>query len=412
MKALRTHVAGVDVHKDMLAITVMIGKGDEDPRLEHFECSTMTDDLRAMGIVLKGKGVCDIAMESTGVYWKPVYNVWAPLGLNPIIGNASHMKNVPGRKTDQKDAEWIARLHRFGLIRPSFVPDGIYQRLRLLSRHRTNLTEDHARVKNRVQKVLEDGNIKWSSIVSDTFGVAGIKILDLIADGVTNAQTLSNSVTTKIKAEHIFVIKELMIQYRDLESRILEVDNELVEKMKPFAHLIEELKKIPGIDRVLAMGLLAEATADMSSFADERRFAAWAGVAPGNNESAGKKKRSRCRKGNPALRKILIQAAHGAKMKRGSFYRAKYNKLVYRLGSKNKAKVAIANRLARTIYKVLGGSPFKDIGYMRGDPHEEKVKRLVAQLKSLGVNISHQNHQMIVSSTRKVTVDDTGIVLQ
>jgi transposase len=230
--------------------------------------------------------------------------VWAPLGLNPVIGNATHMKNVPGRKTDQKDAEWIAQLHRFGLIRASFVPDGIYQRLRLLSRHRTNLTDDHARVKNRVQKVLEDGNIKWSSIVSDTFGVAGIKILDLIADGVTDAQTLASSVTTKIKrkedakkaltncltTEHIFVIKQLMNQYRDIASRILDVDNELAEKMKPFAHLIEELKKIPGIDRVLAMGILAEATADMKSFADERKFAAWAGVASGNNESAGKKK--------------------------------------------------------------------------------------------------------------------------
>jgi transposase len=304
VKALRTHVAGVDVHKDMLAITVMIGKGDEDPTLEHFQCGTMTDDLRAMGMILRDKGVRDVAMESTGVYWKPVYNVWQPMGLNPIIGNASHIKKVPGRKTDQKDAEWIAQLHRFGLIRPSFVPDGIYQRLRLLSRHRTNLTDDHARVKNRVQKNLEDGNIKWSSIVSDTFGVAGIKILEMIADGVTNAQTLADSVTTKLKrkedakkaltncltTEHIFVIRELMQQYRDIQSRIDEVDNELAEKMQPYAHLIEALDEIPGIDKVLAMGILAEATADMSAFADERHFAAWAGVAPGNNESAGKKK--------------------------------------------------------------------------------------------------------------------------
>ena len=304
MKALRTHVAGVDVHKEMLAITVMIGKGDEDPTVEHFECSTMTDDLRAMGIILLGKGVNSVAMESTGVYWKPVYNVWQPLGLNPIIGNATHMKNVPGRKTDQKDAEWIAQLHRFGLIRASFVPDGIYQRLRLLSRQRTNLTGDLGRIKNRVHKVLEDGNIKWSSIVSDTFGVSGIKVLDLIAEGVTNAQTLAGSVTTKIKrrdeakkaltncltTEHCFVIRLLMRQFRDIQSLILEIDNELVEKTAPYAHLIEELRKVPGIDKVLAIGLIAEATADMSSFADERRFAAWAGVAPGNNESAGKKK--------------------------------------------------------------------------------------------------------------------------
>jgi transposase len=199
VKALRTHVAGVDVHKDILAITVMIGAGDEDPKIEHFQCSTMTDDLKAMGIVLRDKGVRDVAMESTGVYWKPVFNVWEPLGLKVIIANATHVKNVPGRKTDQKDSEWIAQLHRFGLIRPSFVPDGIYQRLRLLSRHRTNLVDDRSRIKNRIEKVLQDGNIKWSSIVSDTFGVAGIGILDLIADGVTNAQTLAASVRTKIK---------------------------------------------------------------------------------------------------------------------------------------------------------------------------------------------------------------------
>jgi transposase len=304
MKALKTHVAGVDVHKDMLAITIMIGAGDEDAIVEHFECGTMTDDLRAMGIMLLEKGVKDVAMESTGQYWKPVYNVWEPLGLKCIVGNATHIKNVPGRKTDVKDSEWIAQLHRFGLIRPSFVPEGIYQRLRLLSRHRTNLVEDRASVKNRVEKVLQDGNIKWSSIVSDTFGVAGVQILDLISEGVTNAQTLAASVTTKIKRkedaqkaltncltnEHIFVLKDLMGQYRDLKSRILSVENEMTEKMLPYAHLIEKLDAIPGIDKVLAMAIIAEATTDMSSFPDERRFAAWAGVAPGNNESAGKKK--------------------------------------------------------------------------------------------------------------------------
>jgi transposase len=304
MKALRTHVAGVDVHKDILAISTMIGEADQEPRVEHFECSTMTDDLKAMGLVLLEKGVRDVAMESTGVYWKPVYNVWEPMGLKCTIGNASHIKNVPGRKTDTKDSQWIAQLHRFGLIRPSFVPDGVFQRLRLLSRHRTNLVDDLARVKNRVEKVLQDGNIKWSSIVSETFGAAGVKILDLIADGVTNAQTLAASVTTKIKrkedakkaltncltGEHIFVIGMLMRQYRYIKDQIQAIDNELVEKAQPYAHLVEALDKIPGIDKVLAIGIIAEATTDMSAFKDERSFAAWCGLAPGNNESAGKKK--------------------------------------------------------------------------------------------------------------------------
>lgn len=304
MQALKTHVAGVDVHKDLLVITIMIGAADEEPRVEHLECSTMTDDLRACGILLKEKGVTDVAMESTGVYWKPVYNVWEPLGLKCIIGNARHIKNVPGRKTDINDSQWIAQLHRFGLIRPSFVPEGVYQRLRLLSRHRTNLVEDQSRIKNRVEKVLQDGNIKWSSIVSDTFGVAGVKILDLICEGFTDAQTLAASVTTKIKKkeestkaltncltdEHIYVLRELMQQYRFIQARLVTVENELTEKTMPFSHLIAELDKIPGIDKILAMGIVAEATTDMSSFADERKFAAWAGVAAGNNESAKKKK--------------------------------------------------------------------------------------------------------------------------
>jgi transposase len=304
MKALRTHVAGVDVHKERLAITVMIGGGDEDPRVEQMECSTFTDDLIACGIVLKQKGVVDVAMESTGVYWKPVYNAWEPLGLKVIIGNASHIKNVPGRKTDMNDSHWIAQLHRFGLIRPSFVPEGEFQRMRLISRHRTNLTGDLVRVKNRVQRVLEDGNVKWGVIASDVFGVAGIGILELIAEGVTNAEVLSASIKTKVKrkeeakkaltntltSDHCWLVKELMQQFNDLKMRILQADNELREKAQPYAHLIKELTRIPGIDVVLATGVIAESTADMSSFADERKYAAWAGVASGNNESAGVKK--------------------------------------------------------------------------------------------------------------------------
>ncbi len=304
MQALRTHVAGVDVHKEILAITILIGGGDEDPKVEQLTCSTFTEDLLAMGLVLKERGVKSVAMESTGVYWKPVYNVWAPLGLQVIIGNASHIKNVPGRKTDMNDSHWIAQLHRFGLIRASFVPEGEFQRMRLMSRHRTNLTEDLARVKNRVQRILEDGNIKWSSIVSDVFGVAGIAVLDLIADGVTNPKVLSQAVRTRIKRkeetekaltncftkDHCWLVKELMQQYRDIQTRILEVDNQLTEKMLPYVAIIDELKKIPGIDTVLARGIIAEATTKMENFADERKFAAWAGVASGNNESAGKKK--------------------------------------------------------------------------------------------------------------------------
>ena len=423
MKALKTHVAGVDVHKEILAITVLIGQPDEEPKAQHLECSTFTEDLMACGLKLKDMGVTDVAMESTGVYWKPVFNVWNPMGLKVIVGNATHIKNVPGRKTDLNDSQWIAELHRFGLIRPSFIPDGEFQRMRLLSRHRTNLTEDLARVKNRIQKVLEDGNIKLGSVVSDVFGVAGMNVLELIADGVTRADTLTAAVTTKIKrmedvkksltncltTEHCFVIAELMTQFRDIGTRIKAVEKELFVKVEPYAHLVEKLDEIPGIDAILAIGIIAEASADMSAFRDERSFAAWAGVASGNNESAGKKKRSKCRHGNPALRKILIQAAQGAVHCKKSFYRSKYNKLSFRLGSKNKAKVAIANKLARVVYKILAGDTYKELGYMRADPKEHKIKNLLGQLRALGVEVHSHNHQIIYSK-RVVKVEASGLV--
>jgi transposase len=261
----------------------------------------------ACGLKMKDMGVTDVAMESTGVYWKPVFNVWDKQGLRVIVGNATHIKNVPGRKTDINDSRWIAELHRFGLIRASFIPDGEFQRLRLLSRHRTNLTEDLAQIKNRVQKVLEDGNIKLGSIVSDVFGVSGRQVLELISKEYIHPDVLVTAVTTKIKRledakkaltncltkEHCFVISQLMRQFHDLEDRIRDVDNELVVRVKPYAHLVEKLDAIPGIDTILAMGIIAEASADMSAFRDERAFAAWAGVASGNNESAGKKKDQR-----------------------------------------------------------------------------------------------------------------------
>ena len=304
MKALRSNVAGVDVHKEMLAITVLIGEADQEPTVHQFECQTFTEDLMKAGLKFRELGVTEVAMESTGVYWKPLYNVWKPMGLSLTVAQAAHVKNVPGRKTDMNDSHWLATLHRFGLIRPSFIPDDIFQRMRLLSRHRTNLTDDLARVKNRVQKVLEDSNIKWGVVASDVFCKSGIQILDAIASGVTDAGSLTLLVTTRIKRkeeitkaltnclnkDHCFVIKMMMDQFHYLEKQIVGIENELVEKVKPYAHLVEKLDEIPGIDQVLAIGILAEATDDVSHFADERKFAAWAGVASGNNESAGKKK--------------------------------------------------------------------------------------------------------------------------
>lgn len=304
MQALRTHVAGVDVHKEIFVITVLIGEADQEPEVTRIECRTFTDDIRELGLQLLELGVKTVACESTGIYWKPLYNVLEPMGIEVVVGNARHMKNVPGRKTDVNDSHWIATLHRYGLIKPSFIPSAVFQRMRLLSRHRTNLVSDQSRVKKRVQKVLEDGNVKLSSVISDVFGKGGLSILRGIADNVLDPKTLASLYRTNSKqkenltkalnhcltTEHCFVIREQLRQYDSIQTQITEVDSELERITQPYAELITRMVEVPGINIITAINILSETSDDLSSFPDERKFAAWAGVASGNNESAGKKK--------------------------------------------------------------------------------------------------------------------------
>ena len=311
MQPLLTHVAGVDVHKEILVITTLVGDLDKEPTKELFTCKTFTEDLAVMGKKLLSMGIKHVAMESTGVYWKPVYNVWHPMGIIVTVGNAGHVKNVPGRKTDVKDSEWLAELHRCGLIRSSFIPDTEYQQLRLLNRHRTNLVNDIARVKNRVQNILEDGNIKLGSIVSDVFNPAGMAVLDSLSQGITDTESLlrraqeagikrlkrkdemRKALTNCFREDHCFLIRELMLQYTDLIQRLNQATEELTQRFKKHSDLIERLDEIPGVDQITAQGIVAEATTQMDQFKNDRLFAAWAGVAPGNHESARKKKESK-----------------------------------------------------------------------------------------------------------------------
>lgn len=306
MEVFLTKVAGVDVHKEMLKITTMIGEANDVVEIKHFDCLTFTDDLEAFGKKLIEMGIKHVAMESTGIYWKPVFNVWQALGLIITLGNAAHMKNVPGRKTDAKDSQWIAQLHRNGLIRASFVPEDEFQELRALTRHRKNLVQDQSRVRNRIQKVLEDGNVKIGSIMSDVMGVGGTAILRAIALGETNPDVLVTKLTTKIKRKedlrkaltnrlsknHCFLIKQLLTQLSNLASNIEDAQQEIDARFLKYASLVERLDEIPGVDKIGAQAILAEATTHMEKFKDAKTFAAWAGVAPGNHESAKKKKES------------------------------------------------------------------------------------------------------------------------
>ena len=304
MQVLFPAVAGIDVHKEKLAITVLIGPADLEPQVHQFESSTFTEDLMILGLKLQEFGVTHVAMESSGIYWKPLYHVLKPMGFQITLGNAAHMKNVPGRKTDMKDSHWIACLHRNGLIRPSYIPEAQYQELRLLTRHRQHLVDDSSRIKNRVIKILEDANIKLSSVLSDVFGVSGMAILENIAKGVTDKHPLAALAKTNLKHKEdlpralhntltqtqCFLIKELLDQFKHLAQLIDQTQTQIAAKLLPHQDLMGKLIEVPGIDQTLAQAILAEATADMSHFKDDKRFAAWAGVAPGNNESGGKKK--------------------------------------------------------------------------------------------------------------------------
>ncbi len=312
MDVFHKRAAGIDVHKDQITVTTMVGEPGEEVRMEHFECRTFTDDLRAFGEKLLFLEIRDVAMEPTGIYWKPVYNVLKPMGFRVTLANARHIKNVPGRKTDVKDSQWIAQLHRNGLIQASYVPDTEYQQMRTLTRYRKGLVEDISRVKNRLQKVLEDGNIKLGSELSDVFGKGGLAVVEALAQGINSPKQLADRVQTNIKKredlekslthclrkDHVFLIRAYLNQYRQLQGNLDQVNQEISVYNERHQPLLAKLQEVPGISKMLAEGISAEATAEMKNFKDERTFAAWAGVAPGNNESAGQKK-------DPSLAKVI-----------------------------------------------------------------------------------------------------------
>lgn len=305
METFLNAVAGVDVHKDQITVSVIIGEQGQNLYRESWSCRTFTRDLHECAQKFKKLGVKHAAMESSGIYWRPVFNVWEKMGIIITLGNATHMKNVPGRKTDLKDSQWIAELHRNGLIRPSYIPEEEFRELRSLTRHRRSLVEDISRIKKRVQKILEDGNIKLSSVISDVFGVTGFKIVSALANGTTVAEELAKEISTNIRAPekevirslentlrpyHTFLLKQLLTQYLYLKQLLDFSEKEIDEKMTPYQDKIKKLDEIPGINKISAEEIIAEATTKMENFKSGKHFAAWAGVAPGNKESAGKKK--------------------------------------------------------------------------------------------------------------------------
>lgn len=403
MDVLVDRAAGIDVHKKSVTVCVMTsnGRGQVSKTLQRF--STFHRDLVLMREWLGQMGVTQVAMEATGEYWKPVYEVLEG-SCTVMVANAQHVKNVPGRKTDPEDAAWLARLVRHGLIRASFVPSRPIRELRDHTRMRRKTVEMRSRVENRVQKVLEACGIKLGSVVSDVFGATGRAILERLAandtDPVALAELAKGSLKNK-KAELAFslegsfsphdavLLRHQLALHRQLDERRKALESELGVLATPYESLLERLDGIPGINRDAAIEILGEIGADMSPWNASRRFAAWAGLCPGNHESAGKRRKVATRHGNPFLKSILVQCATTAVRTNGSYYQVKFLRLTKRRGYK-RAIVAVAHSMLVAIYHMIrDGRSYQELGSHWFDTRspESKAKALLKQLEKLGFSV-------------------------
>ena len=372
--------------------------------------ATMTADLLALSDWLLGLGVSHVAMESTGEYWKPIYNI-LEANFEVLLANAQHIQKVPGRKTDVLDAEWIADLLRHGLLRGSFIPPIGQRELRELTRHRTNFVRERATLVNRVQKTLESANIKLGSIASNVMGVSGRAMLEAIIAGTANSaemaglakdrlrekrEQLDKALEGRVKPHHRFVLSELLSQIDNLDETIARFDAEIEKYCRPFEEAVELLDTIPGIARRVAEIIVSEIGTDMSRFPTADHLSAWAGVAPGNNESAGKRYSGITRHGNQALTAALVQAAHAAAHTRNTYLSAQYHRLAGRRGKK-RAIVAVAHSILVSAYHIIQRKePYHELGgdYFDKQRPEATAKRLLKRLQQLGYDISRLEQPM------------------
>jgi transposase len=402
MEVLVDRCAGVDVHKKSLTVCVMTSEGRTIVKTLH-GFSTFHRDLVAMREWLLDEQVTHVAMESTGEYWKPVYEVLEG-SFVLLVANAQHVKNVPGRKTDPKDAEWLARLLRHGLLRASFVPSKPIRDVRDLTRLRRKTIEMSARVENRAQKVLEASGIKLGSVVTDVFGCTGRAILEHLAANKTDAVLLAELAQGSLKrkkpeliealqgcftAHDAALLKHQLTLHEELQERRTAIETQLAGSVVPYEELLSRLDEMPGINRNAAIAILGEIGDDMSAWEDHRRFAAWAGLCPGNHESAGKLKKISVRKGNPFLKSAMVQAATSAVKVKGTYYQAKFARLTKRRGYK-RAIVAVAHSMLIAIYHMIRNNQRYrefDVETFKKRSDESRMKSLLTQLQSLGFTV-------------------------
>ena len=405
MDILYETVAGLDVHHKTVVACVR-RRETQDGLFEQVRTfGTMTGDLLEMSDWLSNQGVTHVAMESTGVLWKPIWNIlegqFELLLVNPV-----ELKRVPGRKSDVSDSQWIAHLLHCGLLRSSFVPSRPQRELRDLTRQRTQLTREQTRIANRIHKVLEDTNIKLGVVVSDILGKSGRDMLNALVAGERDPVKLAELARRRLRGKipelqralhghltehHVFMLKTLLQQLDFLDQQIAEYSGRIEECLRPFLNpqQMKRLDDIPGINTRTIENIIAEIGSDMSRFPDEQHLSSWAGMSPGNEESAGKRIRRRTTSGNPWLKSALTEAAWAAGRTKHSYLGAAYRRLAPRRGKK-RALVAIGHTLLVIIYKILTTDrPYHDLGsdYLDKLKPEQYRRYLVKRLETLGFNV-------------------------
>ena len=405
MDIIYQRVAGLDLHQKSIvaAIRCLDAAGELQTDLRTF--GTMTRDLLELSDWLTAHGVTHVAMEATGVLWKPVWNILDG-SFQLLLVNPRELKQVPGRKTDVKDSQWIAQLLQHGLLRSSFVPSRPQRELRDLTRHRAQLQGARTRATNRIHKLLEDANIKLGAVASDVLGVSAREILERLAAGEQDAARMAQLARGRMKAKipqlelaleghfrdhHRFMLKQLLGHLDHLDQQIGQFSQRIEEILAPFVDeaLSAKLDAIPGVDVTTIQNVIAEIGVDMQQFPSDAHLASWTGICPGNEESAGKRKRSKTTKGNRWLRRALAEAAWAATRTRDSYLAAQYHRLAGRRGKK-RALVAVGHTLLVIIYHILKyGVDYQDLGpdyFLRLEPERQK-RYLVKRLQQLGYEV-------------------------
>jgi transposase len=404
MQVLYERCCGLDVHKATVVACVVVPGQGREPTKEVRTFGTMTADLLALGDWLAERGVGHVAMESTGVYWRPIWNLLEDR-FTLMLVNARHVKAVPGRKTDVRDCEWLADLLRHGLLKASFVPDRQQRELRELTRYRTALVRERAAEVNRLQKTLEGANVKLAGIATDVMGLSARRMLAALVAGEADAAAMAELAQGRLRAKipqleralagrfgahQRFLVAEQLAHVDFLDERIGRLDAEIAERVRPVEDAVARLDSIPGVGRRTAEIVVAEVGGDVARFPTAAHLASWAGMCPGNDESAGKRRSGRTRRANPWLRAALVEAAHAAARTKNTYLGALYRRLSARRGKK-RATVAVGHAILIAAYHVLAeGTAYRDLGPAHFDQRDRAgvERRLVHRLQALGYRVT------------------------